>query len=128
MRRLFVAAAAVCALTLPILAQNPRTAQPPQTPPAGAPATQSQRPPQAPLRSHEWAIDGSDSAALAQDVPVLQHIPAVEIAPTERRGSARGGRNLREITDEQPLLVRRRARGRAPGHSEGDGAAGCARP
>ena len=63
MRRLFLSAAAACALTIPVLAQNPPAAQPPQTPPAGAPATQPQRPPQAPLGPNEWAIDGSHSAA-----------------------------------------------------------------
>ena len=63
MRRLFLSAAAACALTLPVLAQNPPAAQPPQTPPAGAPATQPQRAPQAPLGPNEWAIDGNHSAA-----------------------------------------------------------------
>ena len=63
MRQLFLSAAAACALTLPILAQNPPAAQPPLTPPAGAPATQPQRPPQPPLGPTEWAIDGSHSAA-----------------------------------------------------------------
>jgi polyisoprenoid-binding protein YceI len=62
MRRLFLSAAAACALTLPVLAQN-QTAQPRQAPPAGAPAAQAQRPPQAPLGANEWAIDGSHSAA-----------------------------------------------------------------
>jgi polyisoprenoid-binding protein YceI len=63
MRRLFLSAAAACALTIPVLAQNPPAAQPPQTPAAGAPATQPQRPPQPPLGPNEWAIDGSHSAA-----------------------------------------------------------------
>ena len=63
MRRLFLSAAAACALTISVLAQTPPAAQPPQTPPAGAPATQPQRPPQAPLGPNEWAIDGSHSAA-----------------------------------------------------------------
>jgi polyisoprenoid-binding protein YceI len=62
MRRLFLSAAAACALTIPVLAQTP-AAQPPQTPPAGAPATQPQRPPQAPLGPNEWAIDANHSAA-----------------------------------------------------------------
>ena len=63
MRRLFLSAAAACALALPVLAQTPPAAQPPQTPPAGAPAAQPQRPPQAPLGPNDWAIDGSHSAA-----------------------------------------------------------------
>jgi len=63
MRRLFLAAAAACALTLPLLAQNPRAAQPTQAFQAGAPATQSQRPAAPPLGPQEWAIDGNHSAA-----------------------------------------------------------------
>ena len=63
MRRLFLSAAAACALTLPVLAQNPPAGQSPQTPQATGPATQSQRPAQAPLGPNQWAIDGSHSAA-----------------------------------------------------------------
>ena len=63
MRRLFLAAVAACALTLPLLAQNPGPAQPTQAFQAGAPATQSQRPAAPPLGPQEWAIDGNHSAA-----------------------------------------------------------------
>ena len=43
-----------------------------------------------------------DPPALAEDVRVLDHVDLAERAPAQRRAVPAGGRDLREVADEQP--------------------------